>query len=261
MIQALAQAGLAFGERRWVALANSAFDFVRANMVAEGRLLHSWRAGRARHMGTLDDHANTAAGALALLEASGREDCLAGAIDMVDILDAHFWDETAGGYFMTADDVRDLVQRPKSAADGATPNGNGTMVTILSRLHLLTGEARYLERAETLIRAFSGEAERNVFSLATLLNGADFMAHAVEIVIAGDPDRADTDELVKAALAGGDPNRMLITVPPGRLLAPIHPAFGKGPVDGMAAAYVCRRGACGLPVTHPSALGVALRLG
>ena len=42
------------------------------------------------------------------------------------------------------------------------------------------------EAAAEIDRLFSGEAERKVFSLATLLNGADFMAHAVEIVIAGE---------------------------------------------------------------------------
>ena len=56
------------------------------------------------------------------------------------LLDAHFWDKAAGGYFMTADDVKDVIQRPKSAGDNATPNGNGAMVGVLARLYHLTGE-------------------------------------------------------------------------------------------------------------------------
>ena len=261
MIAALAQAGLVFGETRWIALARGALEFVHRNMMAEGRLHHSWRDGRHRHAATLDDHANMAAGALALLEATGEKSCLEFARVIVGLLDRHFWDQEAGGYFMTADDVSDLVIRPKSAADGATPNGNGTMVSVLGRLHLLTGEVRYFERALALIRAFSGEVERNVFSLATLLNGADFLAHAVEIVIAGERAWPQTQALIKAALEGSDPNRMLSVVGPGEDLAPSHPAYGKGLIDGQPVAYVCRNNVCGLPITHPSALGVALRLG
>lgn len=36
---------------------------------------------------------------------------------------------------------------------------------------------------------------------------------------------------------------------------------GRGPVDGRAAAYVCRGTACDLPVTDPGVLRTSLRSG
>ena len=46
----------------------------------------------------------------------------------------------------------------------------------------------------------------------------------------------------------------MLRVADGAALPGSHPAHGKGPVAGAAAAYVCRTGTCGLPVTDPAAL-------
>ena len=75
----------------------------------------------------------------------------------VEILDHHYWDPAGGGYFFSADDTQNLIARVKTASDAAVPSGNGTMVGVLTRLALLTGEPRYRERAESVIAAFSGE--------------------------------------------------------------------------------------------------------
>ncbi len=260
MIVGLAQAAQVFEEPAWLALGRAAFRFLRANLMVEGRLFHSWRDGRHRHAATLDDHANMAAAALALREATGEDEYLANAREFVELLDWHFWDREAGGYFMTADDVTDLVLRPKSASDGATPNGNGTMVEVLARLQLLTGEEEYAGRVEALVMAFSGELERNIFPFATFLNSCDFLRHAIEIVIVGEAGSPLVAEFLKAAHASSSPNRILSIIAPGRDLPATHPAHGKGMIGGRPAAYVCRGRVCGLPIAHPAGLSVALRL-
>src|SRR5579864_9235308 len=59
IIAALAHAGQVFERPEWIGLAERAFAFVRQQMVTpEGRLLHSWRDGRARHPASVDDYAN-----------------------------------------------------------------------------------------------------------------------------------------------------------------------------------------------------------
>jgi uncharacterized protein YyaL (SSP411 family) len=76
------------------------------------------------------------------------------------------------------------------------------------------------------------------------------------VVIAGAPDDPDTRALV--ATAHAVPELGLTVQRAGADLPPGHPAAGKGSVDGRAAAYVCRAGTCGLPVTEPRALRAAL---
>ncbi|WP_207455719.1 thioredoxin domain-containing protein [Azospirillum sp. SYSU D00513] len=259
MIAALAEAALVFDEPGWLAAAERAFDFVRGRMTVEGRLRHSWRAGQAKHAATLDDYAHMARAALALHEATGDPARLDQARDWVAVLDRHFWDGEASGYFYTADDARDLIVRTKSAADSATPSGNGTMLAVLAQFHHRTGEAAYRERADALIAAFSGELGRNFFPLTTFLNAVELLEEAVQVVIAGAPDAPDTLALRRAVLGRSLPNRVMTVLAPGSALPKGHPAAGKGMRDGAATAYVCRGTTCSPPVTSPDDLARALQ--
>ncbi|GAB2177724.1 thioredoxin domain-containing protein [Dongia sp. agr-C8] len=258
MIAALVEAGLVFEEPHWIDLARDAFAFIRRHMFKDGRLYHAWRKDKLAHPATLDDHANLARAALALYEATAKVQYLDAARELTALLDAHFWDPASGGYFMTADDTKDMVVRPKSAADNAVPNGNGVMVGVLARLFLLTGEARFEERARALVAAFSGEVERNFFPLSTFLNNAAFLANALEVVIIGAHDAPDTIDLIKTAMRHSLPDRLLQVVPPDTTLPAAHPASGKTQQNGKATAYLCRNRSCGLPITDPKALDAAL---
>jgi uncharacterized protein YyaL (SSP411 family) len=260
MIAAMVEAGMVFEEPHWIDIARDAFAFVRRAMFKDGRLYHSWRNGKLAHPATLDDHANLARAALALYEATAKVQYLDAARELTELLDTHFWDRANGGYFMTADDTNDMVVRPKSAGDNAVPNGNGVMVGVLARLFLLTGETRFEDRARALVTTFSGELERNFFPLATYLNNAAFLAHALEVVIIGDHDAPETLALVEAVLRHSLPDRLLQVVPPDAALPQAHPAFGKTRQNGKATAYLCRNRSCGLPITEPTALDAALSL-
>jgi hypothetical protein len=268
MIAALAEASAVFQEPHWLDLATLAFAFIRRNMMrparnGDGRLFHAWREGKLAHPATLDDHADLAMAALALYEATGETQYLDAARELSELLDRHFWDAKSGGYFMTADDTRDMVIRPKSAADNAVPNGNGVMVGVLAKLHRLTGEPRFEERARKLVASFAGEVERNFFPLATFLNANAFLYHGLEVVIIGERSAADTNALVEAVMRPSLPDRLLQIVPPETSLPDSHPAFGKTQQNGpdgapRATAYLCRNGTCGLPITDPKALATAL---
>ena len=134
------------------------------------------------------------------------------------------------------------------------PSGNGTMVGVLTRLALLTGEHRYRERAEAVIAAFSGELGRNFFPLATLINNAEFALKPVQIVLVGERADPGVAALRRAVYDVSLPNRIVLAVAPDEALPPAHPAFGKGLVGGSAAAYVCEGPVCSLPLTEAAAL-------
>ncbi len=250
MIPAMANAGLVFGRPAWIELARTAFDFVRRHMVgADGRLLHSWRAGRARHPASVDDYANLCRAALALYEATGNETLLTQARDWVTTLDRYYWDAAEGGYFFAANDTQGLIARAKTAADSAVPAGNGTLVGVLTQLTILTGEEAYRRRAEAIVETFSGEIARNFFPLATLLNNAELLMKPLQIVVIGENGDPGFDALRRAVYGVSLPNRVVLTLPPGGSVPPNHPAFGKGLVNGNPAAYVCEGPVCSLPIT------------
>jgi uncharacterized protein len=259
MIAALAHAGLAFERPEWVVLAAHAFAFVREHMAApEGRLCHSWRDGKARHPASVDDYANLCRAALALHESTLEKIYLDHARQWIDVLDKHYWDAAGGGYFFAADDTPGLIARAKTASDAAVPSGNGTLVGVLTRLAILTGNDAYGERAEAIIRAFAGEVRRNFFPLSTLINNAELAQKPVQIVLVGDPADAAFQALRKAVGAVSLPNRVVVTLAPGEALPAGHPAAGKGLVNGRPAAYVCDGPVCSLPVVLSQELVDAL---
>ncbi|MGH6975828.1 MAG: thioredoxin domain-containing protein, partial [Stellaceae bacterium] len=173
------------------------------------------------------------------------------------VADAHFWDKS-GGYCYTADDGETLIVRTKPAYDGPVPAANGIMAQNLARLFYLTGEARFRERAAALFAAFAGEVARNPIAHAALLAARDALDHGLQVVVTGARGTPETDALIDAVFATSLPNRALTVVPPGGKLPDGHPAHGKGPVAGRAAAYICEGQTCSLPITTPNALRQAL---
>ena len=258
----MARAGIALGREDWIDAAVSAFDFIRDNMAqndaaGDNRLVHSYRAGKPGTMATLDDYAAMARAALTLYQVRGEATYLENAVQWVGVLESHYRDGD-GSFFFTADDAQDLIVRIKSAQDGPTPSGNGLMVGVFARLWLLTGDDQYRHRAEQIVRAFSGALEKEAFVLATLLNEAELLTHAVQTVIIGAPDGVDTKALIAAAFSAPQPNLVLQTIAPEAQLPDGHPAFGKLSMAGKATAYVCVGPVCSLPLTNEKDLKNAL---
>lgn len=254
MIAALVNAGLAFEESEWIDAAARAHSFVRNSMSLDGRLRHSWRAGKLNHPATLDDYANMSRAALALYEATGDTGYCDDAIQWTDVADAHYLDKENGGYFLAANDTPNLIAQTKSVVDNAVPAGNGTLVGVFARLFYLTGDMQFIERARRTLFAFSGELSRNIFPLATLLNSNDLMLHALQIVIVGSRGDTKTDALLRAVYENSLPNRIVTVIAPDQPLPNTHPASGKGQIDNEATAYVCEGQICSPPLSDSEAL-------
>ncbi|WOF75840.1 thioredoxin domain-containing protein [Parvibaculaceae bacterium PLY_AMNH_Bact1] len=257
-IAAIANASLVFRRNDWLALSQSAYRFVTESMKRHGRMHHAYRAGRLQHRAMSDGLANMGAAALALFEATMDWKYVDDAQGFITELDAHYWDETNGGYFYTADDAEALLVRTRTASDDATPAANGTLPGLLVRLYALTGDEHFRDRADQLILAFGGAVTKNAIPHGSWLASLDTAVNLTQIVIigeAGDPARAALKETV---LDMSLPTRLLLDLDAGADLPDGHPAQGKTMVDGRATAYVCTGPVCSPPVTDPADLQVAL---
>ena len=258
-IAGLARAAGVFDRPEWLARAATAFDFVLHELGApDGRVQHTWRLGRVTAVGLLDDQASMARAALALCEASGDPARLSQAIRLAEAAIVQFGDD-AGGFFTTADDAVDVpLARPRTAADNATPAGNGLIAEVYARLWHLTGEPLWRDRADAVLRAFTGIPDQ-LAAMPTLLAAADLLEEAADVVIVGPSDGTLGHALTAATLAGPDPATVVLRAPTPDVLPASHPAHGKTAGPEGAAAYVCRRNVCGLPVTDPAVLTAMLR--
>ena len=254
MIAALARAAMVFEKPAWLAAARAAFAFVCEHMTEAGRLKHSWCGGRLAHPATLDDHVCLARAALMLYQTTGDTAYLAKAEAWADTIEAHYRDAARGGYFMSADDVTDVILRHKTVHDHATPSGNGLLVHVFALLFHLTGKPVYRERAEALIAAFSGELERNALAMPVLMTGQFLLEDAVQVAVTG----PNADALFRAAWSAPQPNIVIQRIAETAALPDGHPARGKAASGGSAAAFVCRGPVCSLPLTDPAALAAEL---
>jgi uncharacterized protein YyaL (SSP411 family) len=261
-IAALAKAADAFDRPDWLAAAERAFAFVSTRMIFGVRLLHSYRAGEAKAPATATDYANMIKAALALASVTSNVDYLNRARAWTELLDHHYWAEGHGGYYLAADDTGDLIVRTINALDDATPNANGIMVSNLMALYLWTGEERYRDRAEGIVRGFGGDVARNVFSHTGLLTGAlDLLApaHVVIVVPGGGDARAMRRALANVSLPGAVVQEVREGDSGTSAIAASSPAHGKTAIGGKPTAYVCIGPQCSMPVTEPAALAETVK--
>src|SRR6266508_733254 len=176
-------------------------------MRVEGRLRRSFKDGQARHDSYLDDYAFLVAGLLDLYEATGRPRWLREAIALDREIEKHYEDK-AGGYFMTSDDHEALLAREKPAHDGAEPSGNSVQALNLLRLHELTTDDRYRQRAEATLRSFAPLLSRASAALSQMLLAVDFQLDTPkEVVIVAPAVREEAESLLAPLRGAADRRR------------------------------------------------------
>ncbi len=239
MIAALVHAGSIFREPEWISVARSIFSFIQKNMTLNDRLCHSLCNGKKGKLAFIDDYAAMSRAALALFEATGNKTYLVQAENWVDTANRFYWDHSGGGYFFSASDADDLIIRTKTAADGASPSGNGLMMNVLADLYHRTGNESYWQRGEQLVGAFIGEIHQNNAFMPCLFNGYELMQRAVSVTISGDP----LDPRFKALLG-----TVFDSPVANRILSQVHC------VDTPPTAQVCVNGTCRPPLGDADAL-------
>jgi len=262
-ITALAEAGRAFEEPRFIEAAEACARFVLENLRrVDGRLLRSWRDGVAGRAGFCDDHALLASACLTLFSTTGSVRWFREADGLLDAMQDLFLDEERGGFFQTGSDDDPLVLRPKELYDNAVPAGNSVAADVLQRVALLSGEPDRGLIAVSAIRLVRDVLGNAPTAFGHALCALDlYLGPSREVAIVGDPEDERTRSLVyevhgarflpNAVVALGDPRDE--EAADAVALLRDRPQLG-----GLPTAYVCRRFACRLPVTRPQDLAEQL---
>lgn len=254
MVSALAEAGAAAGRPQYVEAAVRCVTFLLEELRGpDGGLLRTWKDGRARIDGYLDDYAYLVEALISVYEATLEPRFYHEAVRTADALIERFGDPEHGGFFTTASDLTHLPVRRKDLEDSPIPSGNSAAAYGLARLAVLSGNANYEEQALGVLRLLFPLAARHPLAFGHLLRAADFhLARVREVAIVG--QGADADELLGVVRGRYRPHVVLAGGPADGV--PL--LEGRGTVDGQAAAYVCEHFACQAPVTNAQALAAAL---
>ncbi len=242
-VAGMARAARVLGRPELADSATRAVDFIRAELWRDGRLLATYKDGRARFTAYLDDYAFLAYGLIELLQTRWRDGDLAFAIELIDVLLEHF-EDPRGGFFFTADDHERLIHKPKPLADEAVPAGNGVAALALLALGHLLGEQRYLDAAERTVRSALHGIERFPDAHATLLRAlAELLAPPKLVVLRGTAaELAPWQERLGRTY---DPHRLAFAIPSEAALPGL---LAVREAREHAVAYVCAGMTCQAPL-------------
>jgi uncharacterized protein len=257
MISALAQAGGALERPDYIAAAVACAEFVLGDMRdSDGRLLRTWKDGRAHIGAYLEDHAYLLEALLTLYEATFDARWYAEARAVADTLIERFADDERGGFFTTAADQRQGFARQKDLDDSPIPSGGAAAAFGLLRLARLTGEFDYERRALDVLRVRAPIVGEHPHGFGHTLQALDFhLAPVREVAIAGGGDDAAGASALAQVVRGRYAPHVVLA---GGESDGVPLLEGRSAVDGRAAAYVCEHFACQAPVTDPDALAAAL---
>src|SRR6266480_1782825 len=129
-LAALAEAGRRLDRPEFVQAGRELAEFlVGALLDQNGRLHRSWREGRARNPGYLEDYADVANGLYELHVATGELRWLEEANRLARLAVELFADEERGGFFLTPAGGEELIARKKIFDDHPTPSGNSMLAS------------------------------------------------------------------------------------------------------------------------------------
>lgn len=265
MISSLALGSRVLNNPGYRQAAEKAAQFILEKLIDKnGRLLHRYREGVAGIPGTIEDYAFFIHGLYDLYEASFDPRYLKEAKHLTGEMLRLFWDNADSGFFFTAHDAEKLLLRQKEIYDGAIPSGNAIALLDLLRIGRLTIEKDFESKAEELFKAFSGKITQLPSSFTQILISLDFvLGPSKEIVIAGERDSRDTEEMIHRVFKRFMPNKVVAlhpsSVKEAETVVRLVP-FLKEQVQlgGKATAYVCINYVCKFPTNSIEKLDALL---
>ena len=258
MMRSFAEAASILNREDYKQVAVASASFLLEELRRDGRLLRTYRDGRASLKGYLEDYSFVTDGLLAVYEATFDQRWLEEARSLADHMIDLFWDEGETVFYDTGRDHEVLVVRPRDIFDNATPCGSSVAVDVLFRLSVLTGESEYANRGAASLRTMRTNLAQAPLGVGHWLCALDFyLSTPKEIAIVADRTDPATQALLDVVYGRYLPNKLVAGSDPG---LPREGSWdmpllqGRGMKEGRPTAYVCQNYVCDLPVTEPDAL-------
>ena len=164
---ALCKAGVVFANDDYQQRATSHMQWMITQFYSGEDLQHTWKNGVAKIPAKLDDYAYLAQAMLQLASATGANDLVIKASELVTIVVREFGLEntTEGGFFYyTPQTQKDIPVRKIDLYDGATPSANAVMAHNLWVSGMCMEQSGWIEHARLMWRHMNDTAVRYSYS-------------------------------------------------------------------------------------------------
>ena len=252
MIRGMAIASRVFNNKDYLESADRALEFIHNTMWKKQRLFATYKAtknkGKAHLDAYLDDYAFLLDAILEMLQVRWSNDDINWACEIADVLMEQFEDDI-GGFYFTAKDHEQLIQRPKSLSDDATPSGNGVAAFALARLGYLLAEPKYIQAADRTLQFAAQSISQSPIGHTSLLHTLEEQYQPPQIIILrGEAKKLNTWQ--EACQHGYAPQRMIFAIDKNQANLPIaltEKKYKSSSKEGVTA-YVCSGTQCDAPI-------------
>jgi len=246
MLQGYVDAYRAFGEEKFLKVALKNGDFLNDKAInKKAEITRTYKNGKSSVPGLLDDYAFTISAFTDLYQATFDEKWLHKANELTDYTISHFFDNSSGMFYYTADNHSDLIARKMEISDNVIPSSNSEMAMNLFLLGNYFNNESFIKKAQQMLNNVQKRLQQNIFSYSNWGElGIHFLKLVYEVAIVGsDFDRIrktlDNDYLPDAIFLGGK-NEGTLSLLEDKL------------VPGQTTIYVCVNKTCKAPVTDAS---------
>ena len=265
MISAMAKGFRVTGDSRYLQGATGAASFLEKNLYnsTDKTLFRRYREGEAHFLGQLDDYAFFIQGLIDLYGAGFDSHWLELAIELTTRQIALFSDDSQGAFFDSPINAKDILVRMKNDYDGAEPAGNSVAAINLLRLARITDNREWFKKAEAILTFFADGLQTQPFARPAMAAAYDlYRQEPRRIIIAGDPEADDTQQLINLVNSFYLPTTMTLLADNGhgqRYLEQNMPSLkSMSAIAGRATAYVCENFTCRRPVNSEEELAALL---
>jgi uncharacterized protein YyaL (SSP411 family) len=246
MLKGLADAYRTFNKIEYLDLALNNASFILEKLLGQnGRLsrVYSATSSQEKPVAFLDDYANIIDGLIALYEVTFNEQWLQEARKLANTALIHYYDETKGIFFFTADDDEQLIARKSEIMDGVIPASNSVMARVLKKLGLLFDNEEYTEVSAQLLRNVMPQLPKygSAYSNWVMLL-LDEVFGVNEIATTGSNAEAFRREMENNYI----PNKIMLGGDTGSLPL-LQDKFG-----ASTQIFICKDKTCGLPANNPA---------
>jgi len=252
MIYAMALAANTEENQKYLQAAKRAARFLKTRLWQNGMLFRRWRDNEALYEASLEEYAFLCRGLIALFEADAGTEWLEWAMQLNEIVQKNFKSEN-GAYFQTSGHEENIILRRCQFSDGAEPSGNAVQCENLLKFYQLTGDDRYLENAEDILKAVEELMDNYPpgYSYHLMNLNQYYDKNAVLIVIALNDKEEYKEELFELLTSNLIAHRSIVwRRNSDSLLQSLLPDIKDNvPLNDKTTLYICHQGVCKSPVT------------
>ena len=255
MISAFAEASIILNNQAYADAAEKSAKFLLINLMNKNRLLRTFKDGKSKLNGYLEDYAFFIEGLLELHETTLNPSWLNHAVNISKTMIDLFWDIKTEQFYDTSGDHEDLVIRPRDIADNAIPSGASTACKVLLKLAVYLDDDQMRNIARLSMESAMPLITKSPIAAGEWLNCIEFhIDGSKEIVINGDFNDHGTKPLLSEVYRSFVPNKVILGINEEAAYDNFPLAASKNMLDGKPTAYVCKNYTCSLPVNEPTDL-------